>query len=296
MVKNISSWDQYFRFIVGVVAIEAAYFWLSSPWSLFAYALAAILVATAIFRFCPLYSLIHVAPKPQAKTSNLSKVLTAVLLVAVAAGGSYASIFFTRKLFLEDFNAMNNFYKQTLFLTGQANREEAVKNLELWKPAFAAFREKYTGYRPYDLKNDTKLGSDFAEVNAILDSVEPMVRNGDLHEAHLALEKVRPIFQDTFKRNGFSLLAVALVDFHDAMETILTAASAKDAEQVIALYVPVNEKLKVVEAEANDSDIQTIRKALDALHNAAQSGETAGLPELGSALKSSFVKVYLQRG
>ena len=55
-----------------------------------------------------------------------------------------------------------------------------------------------------------------------------MVHTGDLHEAHLELEKVRPVFQEMFKRNGFSLLSVALVDFHDAMEVMLDAANAKD--------------------------------------------------------------------
>ena len=47
-----------------------------------------------------------------------------------------------------------------------------------------------------------------------------------------------------FKRNGFSMLSVALVDFHDAMETILTAASAKDVAGVTSLYPSVSEKLK----------------------------------------------------
>ncbi len=298
MVKNVSSWDRYLRLTAGLLALEAAYFWLASPWNWVGYAVAAILVVTAFFRFCPLYKLLGVSPKAEtmAKSHTLLSFLAAATLLVVAIGGSYASMFLTRKFFLEDFNAMNNFYKQTLFLTGQGNRDEAVRNFELWSPAFAVFRDKYTAYRPYDLRNDEKLVSDFQDVGAIITGVEPMIRSGDLHEAHLALEKVRPIFQETFKRNGFSLLAVALVDFHDAMETILTAATGKDAAQVIALYAPVDEKLKAVEAAANDSDIQNIRKALDALQTAAQAGESNSLPDLGNALKSSFVKVYLQRG
>jgi hypothetical protein len=68
-----------------------------------------------------------------------------------------------------------------------------------------------------------------------------------------------------FKRNGFSMLSIALVDFHDAMETALEAANAKSSSKVIELYAPISEKLKVVEAEANDAEIQTIRRHLDAL-------------------------------
>jgi hypothetical protein len=36
--------------------------------------------------------------------------------------------FFTRKIFLEDFNVMNPFYKQTLFLMGKGERDKAITN------------------------------------------------------------------------------------------------------------------------------------------------------------------------
>lgn len=74
-----------------------------------------------------------------------------------------------------------------------------------------------------------------------------------------------------FKRNGSSLLAVPLVDFHDAMELVLDAANAKDAE------------------------IPEIRKNVDeglALENGTAQDQ---LPSKAEALKSSFVKVYLKR-
>jgi hypothetical protein len=58
------------------------------------------------------------------------------------------------------------------------------------------------------------------------------------------------MFQDIFKRNGFSMLAVALVDFHDAMELILDAANAKDAEKVKQLHPMLSDKFKPVELEA----------------------------------------------
>jgi hypothetical protein len=218
------------------------------------------------------------------------------VLVALAGAGSYASAFFTRKFFLEDFNAMNHFYKQTLFLTGKAQREDAIANFDKLQPAFAAFTSKYTAYRPYDLKGDVALADDFASVGKVLSDVEPLVRSGDLHQAHLDLEKVRPIFQNMFKRNGFSMLSIALVDFHDAMELMLTAANAKDAAKVAALYPEISDKLKVVEAEANDDEIKAIRKALDDVVATAGTPQVENLPGKGETLKSSFVKVYLKRG
>jgi hypothetical protein len=297
-MKNIRSVERFLRLVLGVVLMMLGYFWLASLWSWLAYAAAIIMFATAAFRFCPIYKLLGVAPtaakdKP---AGALNFGLAAVVLAALVAGGSYASAFFTRKFFLEDFNAMNHFYKQTLFLTGKEMRAEAVANLDQLKPAFAAFTTKYSAYRPYDLKGDAQLVPDFAAVGKILTDVEPLVRSGDLHQAHLDLEKVRPIFQGVFKRNGFSMLSVALVDFHDAMELILTAANGRDAAKVAALYPEISDKLKVVEAEANDDEIKAIRKALDDVLATAQSTQPDTLPAKGETLKSNFVKVYLKRG
>jgi hypothetical protein len=223
-------------------------------------------------------------------------VLAGVALLAVLVGGSYGSHFMTRKLFLEDFNAMNDHYKQTLFLTGKNERAKATEKYDLLLPAFARFQAKYSAYRPYALKNDTQLSSDLVAVQGMLQGVNEQVRTGDLQQAHLALEKVRPVFQQVFKRNGFSMLAVALVDFHDDMELMLEAATSKNADKLVALYPQVSDKLKAIEAEANDAEIQTIRQNLDALRALAEAKTLGALPAAGDALKTSFVKVYLKRG
>ena len=222
--------------------------------------------------------------------------LAVLALGALLIGGSYASMFFSRKLFLEDFNAMNGYYKQALILTGKGDRAAALANFDKLKPAFDSFSAKYTAYRPYGLKGDGELTNDFATVRQILTDADPLVRSGDLHEAHLVLERVRPVFQGVFKRNGFSMLSVALVDFHDAMEAILGAATAKDAAGVTSIYPGVSDKLKAIEAEDGDAEIQEIRKALEALFATAQAGDNESLPGKGDALKSNFIKVYLKRG
>ena len=58
----------------------------------------------------------------------------------------------------------------------------------------------------------------------------------------------------------------------------------------------LSDKLKAIEAEANDAEIQTIRKNLDALRSQAEAKTLDALPAAGDALKTSFVKVYLKRG
>jgi hypothetical protein len=300
-MNNLHPIDRFARALAGIALLELGYFWLAGAWQIGALVVGAVLLITALARFCPLYSLLglRTGSTKSLKTAAPGKtlpVLAGVALVAVLVGGSYGSHFMTRKLFLEDFNAMNDHYKQTLFLTGKNERAKATEKYDLLLPAFARFQAKYSAYRPYALKNDTQLSSDLVAVQGMLQGVNEQVRTGDLQQAHLALEKVRPVFQQVFKRNGFSMLAVALVDFHDDMELMLEAATSKNADKLVALYPQVSDKLKAIEAEANDAEIQTIRQNLDALRALAEAKTLGALPPAGDALKTSFVKVYLKRG
>ena len=284
-----------------LLVLQAAYFWLAGTGQLVAYAGGTIMLATALLRFCPIYRIFGISTLGKNARSSIAPstamaAVGVVLVLAAAVGGTYASNFFTRKLFLEDFNAMNDAYKQTLFLTGKGEREKAITQYDRLLPAYQAFKAKYSAYQPYALKSDGQLSADLKRVADLFTSVNDKVRTGDLHQAHLDLEKVRPVWQDMFKRNGFSMLSVALVDFHDAMELMLDAANAKDAPKLTALYPQVSDKLKAIEAESNDAEIQTIRKNLDDLAALAKDVRLGELPAKGEALKSSFVKVYLARG
>jgi len=297
-MQNLSNFDRLARLFLAVILLELAYFWLPDTWNVVGYATGVVMIATASIRFCPIYKLFGIrtgngnVPAPSTKLL----VISAAVLIGTVFGGSYASLFFSRKLFLEDFNAMNNYYKQTLFLTGKNQREKALDNYTKLMPSFQEFQSKYMHYRPYVIKGDTQLPQDLTQVATMLASVSTLVREGDLHQAHLDLEKVRPVFQDMFKRNGFSLLSVALVDFHDAMELILDAANQKDSSKLIGLYPQVSEKLKAIEAEANDAEIQDIRSNLDGLLAMAQGKQNDAMPAKADQLKSSFIKVYLKRG
>ena len=297
-MNNLHPIDRFARALAGIALLELGYFWLAGAWQIGAFAVGAVLLVTAVVRFCPLYSLLglRTGDAHSKAPGKAWAVLSGVALLAVLVGGSYGSHFMTRKLFLEDFNAMNDHYKQTLFLTGKNERAKATEKYDLLLPAFVRFQAKYSAYRPYALKNDTQLAEDLLAVQGMLQGVNEQVRTGDLQQAHLALEKVRPVFQQVFKRNGFSMLSVALVDFHDDMELMLEAAASKNADKLMALYPQVSDKLKAIEAEANDAEIQTIRKNLDALLSQAEAKTLDALPAAGDALKTSFVKVYLKRG
>ncbi len=289
--------DRTIRAFVGLAFLQLAYFWLGGVWAIIFYGLSAILILTAAIGFCPIYKVLGLRTNSKHRAPSKGWLTVAGLgLIALLVVGSYASNFFSKKFYLEDFNAMNNYYKQALFFTGQENRAEAVNNYDQLVASYATFETKYLGYRPYALKGDSQFPADLARVDGIISGVADNVHSGDLHEAHLMLEGVRPVFQDVFKRNNFSMLAITLVDFHDTMELILTAATAQDGAQVQALYPQVNEKLQAIETEANDAEIQTIRANLDELLVLAKRSAVDELPAQGDKLKSSFVKVYLQRG
>jgi hypothetical protein len=297
-MQNLHPIDRFLRAVFAIALFEFGYFWLAGALQIGAYGVGVVLLATALLKFCPLYKVLGLRTGgANTKTPGaIFGALAVVVLLTEIVVGSYASNFFTRKVFLEDFNAMNDHYKQTLFLTGKNERAKAVEKYDLLIPAYAMFQEKYSAYRPYVVKNDAQLSSDLVAVQGMLVGANDPVRTGDLHEAHLALEKVRPVFQDVFKRNGFSMLSVALVDFHDAMELMLDAATVKNTDTLTTLYPEVSDKLKAIEAEANDSEIQAIRANLDGLLNLANAKTLDALPAAGDALKASFIKVYLKRG
>lgn len=295
--RNVGAVDRFVRVGIAIGLIIGGFFWLPSAWPYLFYALAILLIGSALVGFCPLYRLLHLRSAPAARPlGKVGLTVATVALLGLVVGGSYGSNFFSKKFFLEDYTAMNTAYKQALFFSGQEKREEAIANFAQWEAVYQTFAAKYTAYHPYAIKGDAQLNADLSQIADIMAAAKADIYTGDLHQAHLTLEGVRPIFQAIFKRNGFSMLAIALVDFHDAMEVILDAATAKDAQQVIAVHGQVDEKLKAVEAAANDAEIQTIRQNLDALLSLAQAGKVDALVDQAATLKSSFVKVYLARG
>jgi hypothetical protein len=297
-MRNTSTLDRIIRLLISLALFQLAFFWLSGGWQIVGFTIGFIALATAALGVCPLYRLVGIRTD-RANARPLGRIgilVSALLVIVLLILGSYASDFFTRKRFVEDFNAMNTSYKQALFYTGQHDRLQAVANYDQLVVAYGDYQAKYSSYHPYVIKGDAQFAGDLAQVAQTIVGTNTNVHTGDLALARKQLETIRPVFQDIFKRNDFSMLAITLVDFHDAMELILDPANAKDPQQVIAIYPQVSEKLHAVEVEANDAEIQAIRANLDALLSLAQRGAVDSLPAKGGALKSSFVKVYLVRG
>jgi hypothetical protein len=298
MIKqNENLTDRLLRGLLATLLLVGGYYWFGGVLQIIFYVLGAVLLFTAVTGFCALYTILGVDTKKS--FSEPGKLLTwslVVIILLTLATGSYASSFFTRKMFVEDFNAMNNNYKQTLFNTGQNKRPESVANYDKLVTSFSIFQAKYKTYKPVVIRSDNKFDSDLEKIGGQIATAREGINSGDLPTLHKELEPIRTEFQDILKRNNFSMLGMALSDFHDAMEVSVEAGTAKDANGVIADYPDVDAKLKVVEEMANDSEIQAIRANLELITTSAKNNKLEDLPKQGADLKSSFIKVYLKRG
>lgn len=296
--QNESLLDRLARTVLGALFLLVAIFWVGGVAQAVLYVLGAIALFTAITGFCALYKLTgfdSFKKYPQALSKKIVYSIVAFLIL-LATVGVYYSNFFTRKFFLEDYNRMNNYYKQALFYTGQDKRQESIDNYEKLVIEYGVFEKKYSSYHPYVIKGDSRFNQDLGVVAEKIAIAKKTVYDGDLPALHKDLEQIRPIFQEMLKRNGFSMLAVALVDFHDVMEKVIEAADAKNPQGVIEAYAEADNKLKAVEETANDDEIKVIRVNLDAVLEIAKNGKAEEMSKKASELKSSFVKVYLKRG
>lgn len=290
--------DRIIRVVVGSLSLVAGGFWLGWIGQIMALIVGLIMTMTGLVGFCGIYSLlkINTCSKNQKPLSSLQIISIVVLFAVLTGAGSFASIKITQNKFLEDFNKMNGSYKQALFLTGQSKRDEAKSNYNQWVISFQDFSQKYSQYKPFVLRNDSQFNSDLDKVATIIKDSKSGVYEGDLPLTHKKLEEVRPIFQEMFKRNGFSMLAITLTDFHDSMEKLITAADAKKPADIISNYPETNGILKQVEEQLNDDSIKAIRKNMDDLLKLAQDNKIDELSKKAAEMKSSFVKVYLIKG
>ncbi len=298
IVKNENDIDRFIRIILAELFLIAGLFWFGGVLQIIFYVLSLVALVTGITGFCGLYKILNFSTNKNSEKviSRKVKIIFIVLILIIPFIGIYYSDFFTKKIFLENYAAMNQYYKQALFQTGQAKRPEAIENYDKFIVEYRNFSGKYLNYHPFVISGDGQFNADVLRVGKISSDLKDVIYTGDLTVAHTGLEAIRPIFQDILKRNNFSMLSVYLVDFHDIMEKIITAADNKDSDGIIAVYPEADSALKLVEGVINDSDIQNIRKNLEVILISAKNGDSASLSKEAADLKSSFIKVYLTRG
>ncbi|MFA5916956.1 MAG: DUF2892 domain-containing protein [Candidatus Gracilibacteria bacterium] len=293
MKKNVGTNDKLIRIFLSLIFIVLGYFWTYGFVQIVLLILALVLIVTTIFSYCPLYGIIKINTQNYKAKKTYLYIFIGVIILSLGAG-IYASIFFTKKFFLEDFATINNDYKQLLFDSGKLKREESIKYYESFLKVYDNFEKKYSQYKPFVLKSDKELNKNLLEIRDILTKSKDLIYTGDLSVAHKNFEEVRTIFQNILKRNNFSMLNIALVDFHDVMEVLIDASDKKDLQKIIATYPEADTKLKDVENYlSNNADVKIIRANLENLVNNAKENTGADLSKLAQDLKASFIKVYL---
>lgn len=296
MKKNEWVLDRLIRLLIALLAIVWWYMRLHGTLQIVVYIVGIIALFTSITGFCALYAPFKISTYRGKQVKSWKVILWIFIALVVWWIFVFLSNFFSRKFFLEDYAKMNDSYKQLLFNSGKEKRAESISYYEKLLPAYAQFFKKYTNYKPYALKWDTQLNADLEKIAGLLNGINDGIYNGDLLATHKTLEEIRPIEQEILKRNGFSLLAIALVDFHDIMEEVIAWADEKNVQKIIETYPLADEKLKAIEIELNDEWIQTIRKNLDTTLDMAKNNQLDWLAQQWADLKASFVKVYLIKG
>ncbi len=292
-IKNVWQIDKLIRLFLSILFVIIWYFWVSNSVKIILLIVGLILFFTVISSFCPLYTIFKI----NTTKFNLKKVYfysIYILLIASLIAWIYGSIFFTKKFFLEDFATINNDYKQLLFNSWKLKREESIKYYESFLKVYDNFENKYSQYKPFVLRNDSDFNKNLLEIKNIVIKNKDLVYTWDLAIAHKNFEEVRAIFQNILKRNNFSMLNIALVDFHDVMEVLIDASDKKDPQKIIATYPEADTKLKDVENYlSNNADVKVIRTNLENLVNSAKENTGADLSKMAQDLKASFIKVYL---
>lgn len=214
----------------------------------------------------------------------------AVVVMALVGAGRFVWRDRAARAFGARYAAMNEHYKQALYLTGQGQREAALAEHAALVAALADLR------RQGSVPGDEQAAADLSRAAAIADRTRPLVEGGTLRDAHQQLEELRPILNELLRRNGLSSLKVALVDFHDRMERVIEAGDARDPVAVLGEIPAADARLRAVEQELNDGRVRAIRAALERVQALAQHGDREALPAAAGALKSAFVRVYLVEG
>ncbi len=298
LLKNEGIMDRFCRGLIGVLLLIGAFFWLSGLIKILAYIFGIYLAATAAFGFCPIYLfLTHSSFNRSYEELNKPKIKSLIItIIIILIAGSIISHFWTKSIFLKDFNDLNSDYKQVLFNAAQEDREMSIRNYGLFSDKLDSFYDKYSAYRPFIIKRDGQFGNSLNEVQKIAKNSKDKITYGNLTSAYFELDSIRPILNDILRRNKLASVKVSLVDFNEVLRSITDAAENKNAQEVAKIYYLTNEKLKDVEIKLNNTEVQMLRVNLDSLNDFAKRNELDKLPSKAAELKSSYLRVYMKYG
>ena len=149
--KNEGFVDRVSRLLISELLLISGYFWFDGILAIILYTLAALIFITALTGCCGMYKVfgINTLSDKKINLSRFVKTIIIFILLIIFVVGSYLSHFFTKKIFLDDYTRMNNHYKQTLFHTGQNNRDESIENYIKLVAEYNIFQNQYEFFLNY---------------------------------------------------------------------------------------------------------------------------------------------------
>lgn len=233
------------------------------------------------------------------KTKIITFSILAILLIIGAIAGFKFLEIQKVKNFNKAYNDLNDKYKQALFQTGQ-NNSESLSFYQEYESGFTLFKDKYTTSPVTPFDKDNLFNTDLNEISTWNQKALYQINNKEFKEAHLTLEKIRPIWQEIFKRNNFNLFGLYMIDFHDSMEV---STEAETTQEILDNCADLNEKWNQVNAnlpEVQTDEFKTLLKIEDTnvkeICSITKITELEQIKKLQGDIKSDFVKLYLKYG
>ena len=287
--QNESLLDRLLRVLVAEILIILAYFWLGIVGLILAWIGVALLIFTAIIGYCCIYRLLGLKIYDKKKKPKLWQIVPLLLIIAfLPTIAGYCSVKHTSDRFMRDFDAMDIFMKQSVYDSHIVNRNLLVDDYVQWQKHFERFNDKYSHYRPFIVKYDSRFCDDLRETEAISSELNYLVRRGNLGQANLELKKIDDMWTEMKKRNRISVFDLAVVGFERVAKELVTASSKMDAPTILWLYPRADLKLREIEANSDTPETRALRQALENLLSGAREGRAQDIPGLGADLEDAF--------
>jgi 4-hydroxy-3-methylbut-2-enyl diphosphate reductase IspH len=236
------------------------------------------------------------------KTKIIVYGILIVALILLIIGGIFIYNQKTKEAFGQSYNNMNVDYKNVLFASGQEKPETSTL-MSNYKKSFQAFYSSYNTNPLSPYSKDIEWKNSLDKISTVIAKADILIKDNKSKEAHLELEKVRQVWQETFKRNNVTMLGFYLTEFHDIMEKAIEESDKKNFEKLYIICVDMNNAwAEVVNTQTEFSNNQeyiakiseetsNVNKFCDAVKNRQDT-----VKDLSANLKSTFVPFYLKYG
>lgn len=112
-------------------------------------------------------------------------------------------------------------YRTALLKTGVQDAESSPAQIAAFANAWSALVDQWKLTPPPQYADDPEFGETLDTVSAAIDEATALVADGNLGDAHLALEKVRDALGDLHSRNGIQTYTDRVNAYHAQMEMML---------------------------------------------------------------------------